>query len=66
MIGGLGIVELGRVQMLRRQAVIDRDDVDSGLRRHFGADIVMALESAKHESAAMKIEDGHVRMRVLR
>ncbi|ESW83967.1 hypothetical protein X770_25585 [Mesorhizobium sp. LSJC269B00] len=54
---GQRVVEGGRVRMLRRQPVVGRDDVETGAGADFGADVVMAVEPAKHKAAAMIVED---------
>ena len=42
--------------MLGRQAVVDRDQREPGPGHDLGADIVVAVEVAEHEAAAVQIE----------
>ena len=43
--------------MFGRQPVVDEDDGDPGLGRHFGAHVVMRLATAEHPAAAVEIDD---------
>lgn len=55
------IVEGGRMQMFRRQPVVGRQHGKAGTGANLGADVVMAVETAKHEAAAVIVDDHRLR-----
>src|SRR5207302_10074265 len=59
-VGGLGVVESGRVGVLLRQAIVERYDFDFGVTAELGADVVVAFQPPDDEAAAMQIEQCRV------
>ena len=57
MIGSLDIVERGRIGLFRAQAIIDRNDIETGLGTKPCASWVMALQIADNKSAAVEVEN---------
>ena len=54
--GAYGVLERRRVAMFGRQPIV-RNDGQVGPRAEFGADVVVAVEAAENETAAMEVED---------
>ncbi len=59
----LAVVGRGRVRMLRREAVLDRDDGDAAGERELLEAVVLQAGRAEHEAAAVEVEvdAAHVR-----
>jgi hypothetical protein len=62
-IRSLGIVQCGRIWMLRRQPIIDRHDLDPSRVAQIGANIVMTVQAAQHEAAAVQIKQNGITAR---
>ena len=51
---GVTVVDGGRRRVLRRESVVDRQDVDSGVAAHQPAQPVVGVEVADDEAAAVE------------
>ena len=49
--------------VLGRQPVVDRHHLDAGPRAELGADVVMAVQPAEDEAAAVEIDDARLEVR---
>ena len=56
-IGGERVVEGGGVLVLGCEPIVDGHGLEAGALADLGADIVMALEAAENEAAAMVVDD---------
>ncbi len=52
--GILDVVELYRMAIFGRQAIADRDQVETAASADLGADIVVRIEAAEDEAAAVQ------------